>query len=35
MLVRGGVNRDSASYSVIEDEWPQVRERLRARLRSA
>jgi RimJ/RimL family protein N-acetyltransferase len=32
MLVRGGVNRDSAWYSVIADEWPQVREQLRARL---
>ncbi len=32
MLVRGGQNRDSAWYSVIEDEWPQVRTALRRRL---
>jgi RimJ/RimL family protein N-acetyltransferase len=32
MLVRGGENRDSAWYSVIDDEWPAVAERLRARL---
>jgi RimJ/RimL family protein N-acetyltransferase len=32
MLVRGGENRDSAWYSVVDDEWPAVRERLRARL---
>lgn len=32
MLVRGGQNRDSAWYSVIEDDWPQVRQRLRERL---
>jgi RimJ/RimL family protein N-acetyltransferase len=32
MLVRGGVSRDSAWYSVIEDEWPQVKAALRARL---
>jgi N-acetyltransferase len=32
MLVRGGENRDSAWYSVTDDEWPAVRERLEARL---
>jgi RimJ/RimL family protein N-acetyltransferase len=34
MLVRGGENRDSAWYSVLDDEWPHVRETLRRRLRS-
>jgi len=32
MLVRGGENRDSAWYSVVDDEWPEVRAALRARL---
>lgn len=32
MLVRGGESRDSAWYSVIEEEWPQVRTALRRRL---
>jgi N-acetyltransferase len=32
MLVRGGENRDSAWYSVLDVEWPAVRERLRLRL---
>lgn len=32
MLVRGGENRDSAWYSVIDDEWPDVRDGLRARV---
>jgi N-acetyltransferase len=32
MLVRGGQNRDSAWYSVIEEDWPAVRDALRARL---
>jgi N-acetyltransferase len=32
MLVRGGENRDSAWYSVVDDEWPAVRARLAARL---
>jgi RimJ/RimL family protein N-acetyltransferase len=32
MLVRGGESRDSAWYSVIEEDWPTARERLRARL---
>ena len=33
MIVRGGERRDSAWYSVLDDEWPQVRESLRRRLR--
>ena len=33
MLVRGGENRDSAWYSVTDDDWPLVRERLEKRLR--
>lgn len=33
MLVRGGENRDSAWYSIVDDDWPAVREALRARLR--
>ena len=32
MHVRGGENRDSAWYSVLDDEWPSVRARLLARL---
>ena len=28
MLVRGGERRDSAYYSIIDDEWPEVRENL-------
>lgn len=32
MLVRGGENRDSAWYSVVDDDWPTVREALRRRL---
>ena len=32
MLVRGGENRDTAWYSILDDEWPSVRENLRARL---
>lgn len=35
MLVRGGENRDSAWYSVVDDEWPDVRARLRERLGAA
>ena len=35
MLVRDGENRDSAWYSVVDDEWPQVRANLRARLARA
>jgi hypothetical protein len=30
--VRGGQRRDSAWYSVIDEEWPAVRANLRARL---
>jgi N-acetyltransferase len=32
MLVRGGQRRDSAYYSVIDDEWPEVMENLEQRL---
>lgn len=32
MLVRGGENRDSAWYSVLDSEWPSVRARLESRL---
>lgn len=32
MLVRGGQNRDSAWFSVTDDDWPEVRARLEARL---
>ena len=32
MLVRGGQRRDSAWYSVLDDEWPQVRSNLLRRL---
>jgi RimJ/RimL family protein N-acetyltransferase len=32
MLVRGGERRDSAWYSVIDDEWPAVKSALRERL---
>ena len=32
MLVRGGRQRDSAYYSVVDDEWPRVRANLRRRL---
>ena len=35
MLVRGGQNRDSAWYSVVDDEWPVVREALRQRVAAA
>lgn len=35
MLVRDGENRDSAWYSVIEEEWPEVRAALRARVQAA
>ena len=34
MLVRGGENRDSAWYSVTDDDWPDVRDGLAARLRA-
>ncbi len=32
MVVRGGGPRDSAYYSVIDDEWPPLREQLRQRV---
>ena len=32
MLVRAGENRDSAWYSIVDDEWPRVRVGLEARL---
>jgi len=35
MLVRGGENRDSAWYSVVDDDWPAVRARLEARVDAA
>jgi len=35
MLVRGGESRDSAWYSITDDEWPAARARLRERLASA
>ena len=33
MVARGGERRDSAYYSVIVDEWPEVRASLEARLK--
>ncbi len=35
MLVRGGENRDSAWYSVTDDDWPRVRAHLEKRLSAA
>jgi N-acetyltransferase len=32
MLVRGGERRDSAYYSIVDDEWPEVQGNLRRRL---
>jgi hypothetical protein len=32
MVVRDGGARDSAYYSVIDDEWPELRERLKQRV---
>ena len=32
MIVRDGEPRDSAYYSVIDDEWPEVRANLERRL---
>ena len=32
MLVRGGERRDSAYYSIVDDEWPEVRNNLRRRI---
>jgi hypothetical protein len=34
MLVRGSENRDSAWYSVVDDDWPAVRAHLEARVSS-
>jgi RimJ/RimL family protein N-acetyltransferase len=34
MVVRGSENRDTAWYSVVDDDWPAVRVRLEARLAS-
>jgi RimJ/RimL family protein N-acetyltransferase len=33
MLVRGGETRDSAYYSIVDDEWPNVRANLERRIR--
>jgi RimJ/RimL family protein N-acetyltransferase len=35
LLVRGGENRDSAWYSILDREWPETRARLQARLAGA
>ena len=35
MVVRGGERRDSAWYSVIDDDWPQVKAALTARVERA
>lgn len=32
MLVRGGERRDSAYYSIVDDEWPEIEGNLRRRL---
>jgi RimJ/RimL family protein N-acetyltransferase len=32
MLVREGENRDSSWYSILDDEWPEVKSALVARL---
>ena len=32
MITQGGRRRDSVYFSVIEDEWPQVRQHLESRL---
>jgi N-acetyltransferase len=32
MLVRGGERRDSAYFSIVDDEWPEVRENLGRRI---
>ncbi len=32
MLVRGGERRDSAYYSIVDDEWPEIRANLEKRL---
>ena len=33
MIVQGGYHRDSVYFSVIDDEWPEVKERLQRLLR--
>ena len=33
MLVRGGETRDSAYYSIVDDDWPDVRANLERRIR--
>ena len=35
MLVRDGESRDSAWYSIVDDEWPTVRDGLRDRIEAA
>jgi hypothetical protein len=35
MVVRDGGSRDSAYYSVIDDDWPKVKRALQARLGDA
>ena len=35
MLVRGGENRDTAWFSILDEEWPDVRSRLQWRLQRA
>jgi hypothetical protein len=32
MLYEDGRNRDNAYYSIIDDEWPQIRARLEGKL---
>ena len=34
MLVRDGERRDSAWYSVLDDEWPEVKANLERRIES-
>jgi hypothetical protein len=33
MILSGGRYRDSAYYSIVDDEWPEVRVNLERRLR--
>lgn len=35
MLVRGGENRDTAWYAILDDDWPIVRAKLEGRLRQS
>ncbi|MCA1682610.1 MAG: GNAT family N-acetyltransferase [Actinobacteria bacterium] len=35
MVVRGGERRDSAWYSIVDDEWPSVKRRLEHRIAAA